>query len=114
MYADIPETTVSELKELLDGDRAPLLLDVREQDEFDVCHLPGAILVPLSRIQSEGPAALPEGLKEQAQIVCYCKMGGRSGQVTQWLTSQGYTNIKNLTGGVLAWASEIDPDMPTY
>ena len=111
---EMPEITPAQLKAQLDASDAPYLLDVREPAEHDICHLPGSILVPMSTLADEGPAALPADLKDQSEIVVYCKLGGRSARITGWLMEQGYSQVKNLVGGIQAWAEDIDPDMPTY
>lgn len=87
----------------------PLLLDVREPNEFQHCHIEGAVLMPMQSV----PARLND-LEEDAAIVCICHHGMRSMQVARFLEQQGFTNIVNLTGGVHAWAQQVDPTMPTY
>lgn len=95
---------------LLDTQRpAPLLLDVREPWEFETCHIPGAQLMPMQTI----PARFQE-LDPDQQIVCICHHGGRSMQVANFLHRQGFTQVLNLTGGVHAWANQVDESMPTY
>lgn len=95
---------------LLDPARPqPLLLDVREPNEYQICHIPGAQLMPMQSV----PAKLNE-LEEEAPIVCICHHGMRSMQVARFLEQHGFTNILNLTGGVHAWAQQVDPAMPTY
>jgi rhodanese-related sulfurtransferase len=87
----------------------PLLLDVREGWEFETCHIAGSTLIPMQTI----PARMQE-LDDDAEIVCICHHGGRSMQVVAFLERNGFTNISNLTGGVHAWAMQVDPDMPKY
>jgi rhodanese-related sulfurtransferase len=87
----------------------PMLLDVREPNEYAYCHIPGAVLVPMNTI----PERLPE-LDEEAAIVCICHHGMRSMQVARYLEQQGFGNVMNLVGGVHAWAQQVDPDMPVY
>lgn len=87
----------------------PFLLDVREPNEFQYCHIEGAVLMPMQSI----PARLNE-LEEDAAIVCICHHGMRSMQVARFLEQNGFANIINLTGGVHAWAQQVDPNMPTY
>lgn len=95
---------------LADGARpAPLLLDVREPWEFETCHIAGATLIPMQTI----PARLGE-LDEDATIVCICHRGARSMNVAAFLERQGFTNMVNLTGGVHAWAQQVDNAMPIY
>lgn len=95
---------------LLDQQRpAPLLLDVREPWEFETCHIPGAQLMPMQTIPSRFQELDPE-----QQIVCICHHGGRSMRVANFLHHQGFTQVLNLTGGVHAWANQVDESMPTY
>jgi adenylyltransferase/sulfurtransferase len=103
------EVTVQELKKLLDSKADIQFIDVREPHEYDICNL-GAELVP----QAEIPAYADKISKEK-QVVIHCRSGARSGNMVQWLEkNHGFTNLYNLKGGILAWAKEIDPTMPTY
>ena len=114
MLNSLPSLSVQELDEILKDGQTPYLLDVREESEFEIVSLPNAVLIPVSRIAQEGPEALPAELKDQEDIVVYCKMGGRSAQITGWLMQQGITQVRNLDGGIIAWAREIDTSLPTY
>jgi rhodanese-related sulfurtransferase len=87
----------------------PVLLDVREPWEFETCHIEGAMLMPMQTV----PARINE-LDDDAQIVCICHHGGRSMQVANFLERHGFTQTINLTGGVHAWAQQVDSSMPTY
>lgn len=87
----------------------PILLDVREDWEIQTCALPGIQHMPMRSV----PTRASE-LDEDANIVCICHHGMRSLQVANWLTSQGFANVHNLTGGMDAWARQIDPGMPVY
>lgn len=90
----------------------PLLLDVREEWEYGICHIDGSRSLPLARLVSH----LDE-LSELAQdqpVVMICHHGQRSFHAGLWLEQQGFNHIINLTGGIAAWASHIDPAMPTY
>lgn len=87
----------------------PVLLDVREPWEFQTCHIDGSVLVPMNTI----PARLTE-LEEDAAIVCICHHGARSMQVAAFLERNGFSDVTNLTGGVHAWAQQVDRSMPTY
>jgi len=95
---------------LADESRAkPVLLDVREPWEFQTCHIAGSVPIPMNSI----PARLQE-LDEDAQIVCICHHGARSASVGAFLERNGFTQVTNLTGGVHAWALQVDNTMPTY
>ena len=87
----------------------PLLLDVREQWEFETCHIDGAQLVPMNTI----PERHSEFAADQ-DIVVVCHHGGRSQQVAMFLEGKSFTRIFNLQGGVNAWATQVDPAMPKY
>ncbi len=87
----------------------PVLLDVREPWEFQTCHIDGALTVPMNTI----PDKLSE-LSAEKPIVCMCHHGMRSMQVGLFLEQHGFTNISNLTGGIHAWAQQVDGTMPTY
>ncbi len=88
---------------------APLILDVRETWEYDICHIPGARLVPMQEI----PARRNE-LPGDSDIVVVCHHGARSLQVANYLVQAGRTRVYNLSGGVAAWADQVDPAMPRY
>ncbi|MEN3293746.1 MAG: hypothetical protein V7642_2999 [Burkholderiales bacterium] len=93
-----------------DASRAkPVLLDVREPWEFQTCHIEGAVPMPMNSV----PARIDE-LEEDAPVVCICHHGGRSMQVAAFLERNGFTQVTNLTGGVHAWALQVDGSMPTY
>jgi rhodanese-related sulfurtransferase len=87
----------------------PLLLDVREPNEYAYCHIADSLPMPMQTV----PARMNE-LEEEAPIVCICHHGMRSMQVAGFLEQHGYGNVINLSGGVHAWAQQVDPDMPTY
>jgi rhodanese-related sulfurtransferase len=87
----------------------PLLLDVREPWEYQTCHIAGSVHIPMHTV----PARLQE-LEEDAPTVCICHHGARSMSVAAFLERNGFTQVINLTGGVHAWALEVDGTMPTY
>ncbi len=87
----------------------PFLLDVREEREYDICHIDGVALIPMNTV----PARIEE-LDPEAEIVCICHHGGRSMQVASFLERNGFSKVSNLTGGVHAWSQHVDPAMPTY
>jgi rhodanese-related sulfurtransferase len=87
----------------------PLLLDVREPWEFQTCHIDGAAAMPMRTV----PARLAE-LDPDLPVVCICHHGARSMQVAGFLEQNGFSDVSNLTGGVHAWALQVDPKMPTY
>lgn len=87
----------------------PVLLDVREPVEFDICRIEGSQLMPMATV----PSRLPD-LDPDAEIVVICHHGGRSAQVCMFLERQGFARVVNLAGGVAAWAAQVDPSMPRY
>lgn len=104
------QMTPSQLKEYLtSGDNSPLLLDVREAWEFDICAIDGSILIPMGQI----PAKI-ETLDPDQEIVVICHHGIRSAQVCRYLEHQGFDHMINLYGGVDAWARDLDKDMAVY
>lgn len=88
---------------------APLLLDVREQWEFETCHIENSQLVPMNRI----PSAMNE-LDPDQEIVVICHHGIRSRAVAVYLANNDFSRIINLSGGIDAWAKQVDQTMPTY
>jgi adenylyltransferase/sulfurtransferase len=103
------ETTVEELKARLDRGEKVFILDVRNPEEYQICRIEGSTLLPLP--------ALPQRFGEldcNRDMVVHCKSGVRSAKAIAFLRQQGFTKLKNLKGGILAWARQIDPGMPTY
>jgi rhodanese-related sulfurtransferase len=87
----------------------PLLLDVREPWEQQICRIDGSELVPMRAL----PARL-NTLDPSQPVVCICHHGGRSAHVAMFLARQGFADVYNLTGGVDAWARQVDRQMATY
>lgn len=109
--SDFPlEISVQTARDLLarDADRT-LLLDVREPFELEICRIDRASHVPMRRI----PEALAE-LPRDRHLLVLCHHGGRSRRVTEYLRAQGFTAVSNVSGGIDAWAGEIDPGMARY
>ncbi len=104
----IPQMTVKELKQRLDAGEDVFVLDVREPYEYQIANI-GAKLIP----QNDVPKRLSE-LDRDREIVVHCRSGQRSQRIAEFLVKQGYPNVKNLAGGILAWADEIDPKMQKY
>ncbi|MBL7055935.1 molybdopterin-synthase adenylyltransferase MoeB [Candidatus Woesearchaeota archaeon] len=105
------EITAKELKEMMDNTESLELLDVREQEEWEICKIESAKLVPLSKIQRE--PGLLDILPKNKKIVVYCHVGGRSAFVVNSLREKGY-NARNLVGGIDAWSREVDENITTY
>jgi adenylyltransferase/sulfurtransferase len=100
------EISVSQLAERLSRGEKPLLLDVREPHEYAAGHLEETTHIPMQQI----PQRVAE-LPRDKEIVVYCRSGSRSARVQQFLISNGFTRVKNLAGGMMAWKREVDPAM---
>ncbi len=104
----IPQITVHELKQRLDAGDDLYILDVREPYEYQIANL-GGKLIPLNDV----PQRMGE-IDREREIVVHCRMGGRSQRAAEFLAQNGFRNVKNLAGGIHAWADQIDPKMPKY
>ncbi len=103
------EITVVELKQRFDNGERPIVIDVRETYEYDIASMPFTKLIPMNEVH----AHLDEIPRDQ-EVILHCRSGKRSQTVLEYLQTQGYTNLKNLKGGITAWSNEIDPSVPTY
>ena len=101
MYEQI---TAEEAKKIMDSGEEHIILDTREQDEFDEGHIPGAILIPYTEIENKAEAMLPD---KDKLILVYCRSGRRSKIAAESLFKLGYTNIKEF-GGIIDWTYEIE------
>lgn len=101
----------SELSARLAGPKQPLplLVDVRETWEWQICHIDGSRHMPMASV----PDRLHE-LDPDAEVVLICHHGVRSAQVGMFLESRGFREVHNLAGGVAGWAAEVDASMPQY
>ena len=109
MQSELPEISPQELKQKLEADASVLLLDVREQSEYDIVRLEGARLIPLNTLPHH-----VDSLPSDQEIVVYCHHGQRSLYAVAYLQQNGFTGAKNLIGGIDQWAAEIDPNLPRY
>jgi adenylyltransferase/sulfurtransferase len=107
--AGIHEISAPDLNTRLKKGEQIFLLDVRNIEEHNMCHLAGCTLIPLSELPTRLAA-----LDQSQEIVVYCKSGARSLRAMQLLAANGFSQVKNLTGGILAWIAEVDPSMPDY
>ena len=103
------EITPPELKTRIDAKATPILLDVREHWETKLCRLPNSVHIPIEEIEYR-----TDELNPTDEIVVYCHQGVRSAAVAQYLRSLGFTSVKNLAGGLDAWARIVDPGMRRY
>lgn len=101
--------TVKELKDRLDKGDRPFLLDVREPHEYSMAKIEGSTLIPLGTL----PQSL-DNLDRNAEIVAYCHHGMRSADAVGFLLQQGFSNVKNLVGGIDAWSTQVDASVPRY
>jgi adenylyltransferase/sulfurtransferase len=103
------DITALDLRRLIDSGSAPFILDVRNPEEYQICRIPGSTLLPLP--------ALPQRygeLDKTREMVVHCKSGMRSAKAIAFLRQQGFTKLRNLQGGILAWADQVDPTMVKY
>jgi adenylyltransferase/sulfurtransferase len=106
--ADTSDIQVEELKRRLDAGDPIFVLDVREPHEYQICNI-GGQLIPLGDL----PKRLSE-LDSSREIVAHCRSGVRSGKAVELLRQAGFKKVRNLAGGILAWADRVDPRMPKY
>jgi adenylyltransferase/sulfurtransferase len=106
-----PEWNISplELKNELDLGKKIRVLDVRQPQEYAISRLPESELIPLANLEVN-----LHGLDREEEIVVMCRSGVRSAQAVKFLRDAGFRRVKNLTGGILAWADQIDPKMVKY
>jgi len=107
---DPDQITPEELKAMFDAGKKVALIDVRDTDEWDICHIEGARLLPLHEL----PQRFQELKNADSLIVVHCHRGPRSMKALRFLKQQGVTNVKNLKGGIDAWAESIEPNMARY
>ena len=88
-----------------------MLVDCREQDEFDLVRIPGARLIPMSQLADRVGELAPF---RDWDLAIHCHHGGRSLRVAQWLREQGFVKAQSMAGGINQWAVEIDPSLHRY
>jgi len=103
------EIMPQELKARLDARETPVLLDVRQDWETKLCRLPNAVHIPIEEIELR-----TDELNPGDDIVVYCHQGVRSAAVAQYLRDLGFTRVRNLAGGLDAWARTVEPTMRRY
>jgi adenylyltransferase/sulfurtransferase len=104
----VPEISVEELKRKRDAGEDLVLVDVREPHEARICNL-GGLVIPLNDL----PRRVHE-LDSSRELVIHCRSGARSARAVAFLRQAGFKKVRNLAGGILAWADRIDPRMPKY
>ncbi len=110
-HEGIPQIAPADLKALIDRGAAPVIVDVRQPHEWDIANLGeyGARLIPLGQLASR----MAE-LNSAEEIVLHCRSGVRSAKALEQLREAGFRKLRNLDGGILAWAEVVDPSMPRY
>ncbi len=101
----------TELKAKMDAGEDFVLVDVREPAEYEIVQIPGSVLIPKGEILSGSALA---DLPQDKEIVLYCKSGVRSAEALAAVKQAGLINSVHVQGGVLAWANQVDPSLPTY
>ena len=105
----IEEVTATQLKAELDQGKDLYILDVRNPVEYEICKIEGAHLIPLDELLSR-----IHELDSARDIVAHCRSGARSAKAIEMLQGAGFRKLRNLKGGILAWADEVDPSIPKY
>src|SRR6476620_10152152 len=105
----VPEVTVEELKAKLDRGEDVHVIDVREPNEYQICRIAGSTLIPLGELSNRTAE-----LDRDRELIVHCKMGGRSAKAVALLQERGFTRVRNLTGGILAWIDRVDPSQSKY
>jgi rhodanese-related sulfurtransferase len=105
------EITPQEVRRRLDDEDPLVLLDCRTQDEWSICHLQGATLIPLQEMSLRIHEL---EMHRNASIIVYCHKGARSMIITRLLRHSGYTDVLSMSGGIDRWACEIDSGLPRY
>jgi len=103
------DITPKDLKGMMDENSDLYVLDVREPHEIAICVIEGTVKIPLGDV-AERHLEVPK----DREVVVHCKMGGRSAQAVEFLQSKGYTNVKNLAGGIIRWADDVDASLTKY
>lgn len=109
--SDVVDITVEDLKKKLDGKEDFVFIDVREEFEYEIAKIEGAKLIPLGQIESR--ISELEEFKGK-EIVAHCHHGGRSRKALELLSSKGFSNLKNVAGGIHEWAAQIDSSVAQY
>ena len=106
------EISAREVKQLIDSGKTVHLIDVREPNEFAICKIEGAALIPMRTVPGELQDIAAKA--EEAPVIIFCHHGMRSLNVVNWLREQGVANCASMSGGIDAWSAMIDPSVPRY
>lgn len=102
------EITVIELKKLREEKADFQLIDVREEHELEICEM-GGLHIPMGDVMDN-----LDKVSKDKQVIIHCRSGARSGAICQALETQGFSNVYNLKGGIIAWANEVDTSLTKY
>ncbi len=105
----VPEITPTQLRAALAAPDPPILIDVREPNEWEITHIEGARLIPRAQLADH-----VDELARATSIVTYCRSGHRSGLAARFLLDLGFTHVRSLQGGILAWGEQVDPSVVRY
>jgi rhodanese-related sulfurtransferase len=106
----LEEVDARALADAMDGPEAPLLVDVRTDAERAVAVIEPSLHIGLDRFVERAQAEIPK----ERDVVVYCHVGARSAQAAVWLRVNGWARARSLAGGIEAWSTEVDPDIPRY
>lgn len=110
----LPETDVETLAQRLKAEKDTLqLIDVREPHELEIASVPNFVNLPLSQFPTWSET-IHSQFDTETETIVMCHLGMRSAQMCQWLMAQGFTNVKNLSGGIDAYSRRIDSSVPLY
>ena len=113
-FTPITQISVEELAQhLAEDDSGIQLVDVREPQELEMASIDGFVNLPLSQFAQWGDQ-IHSRLDSEAETLVLCHHGIRSAQMCQWLIAQGFTNVKNISGGIDAYSALVDPTIPQY
>ena len=105
------EVTCQQTYHLMHGENPPVLIDCREQNEYDFCRIEGAILVPLSEFAGKAEKVFQDKAQE---VIIYCHHGVRSLHAVHYLRQQGFQNTRSMRGGIDVWSIEVDKRVERY
>ena len=105
----VPAVDVLTAAKQLNGPTPPLLVDVREPNEYQINRIAGSTLIPLGEIPRRYAELNPED-----ELIMQCKSGARSGRAADFLRSVGFKRVLNLKGGIIDWIDKVDPTQPKY
>ena len=109
----ISEISVEQLAQMLKSNKTLQFIDVREPEEVEIAFIEGFEILSFSQFQ-EWAQTINIRFDSEVETIVICHHGIRSAQMCQWLTNQGFANVKNVAGGINAYSARIDPNIPRY